>query len=781
MLQVQKLKALKKTIRLIFLLIFLLICLSFSFALLVIKDFSQPLDGIEDLGIWEYMGYYFSKNLKILPLPNLDLTNNQVFYPYGTNSVFQGWGIEKDTFYAVLYLLFGIGAWLQIYYFFTILAIVIGTFLLLFRDYGIQRAAGAAVIVSFGNFYAVQKYPIHFDNAVIHWTTLSFIADFLIVKRVTLRQSIPLSMILVRACLLILSFGQGLGYIAGFALVSFTVSTVFVTTLLIYRYFRYKQKFSKLFKSLLETYKQDFLKSPHLCLFLLIITSVIGYLYLPLALEIAKEAKSFDFREIPMGAWWTNPLRLFVPLLPPGLTGLMPSYYELSEVFAKIFRDSPAGSLPGSPGLFLAIIGVLGLWQARKKAIIFIPLIIVFLLCLSYNPEFFPTLRIFPWFAFNRFTERSTNIYPVILCLLALHINLNNLPLILKKILPFLLVILACTELYTAYYVKFNYQPYSFDKTFFAYMDYVKKTPGEAVLDFPFCAVGGNGVGGTELCPYYLKTAGIYGLRRFHEKKVLGQYFGRLHPSQIQPYLQAGWNKLFFPDNPSPHLAVSQTRCFRADEWAFFTDFYKLNDFAGINLYVDLLPRNCASEFYERFGNPAVETVVPGAGRVKFLPKSTELRNQVNLELGTALKFEPFLSFSESNLIKPNSEKTFLAIRGLNPLAKDTISDCRWGLGPESKLEFKLPQSQTLAVSFRFDNPIPGQDVVVEANGATILRLERMTGGNTVDKTIKFQGVKGLNYVTFKYRSWNHNKIILVPNYNQPIAVLFRKLLIQPE
>jgi hypothetical protein len=128
----------------------------------------------------------------------------------------------------------------------------------------------------------------------------------------------------------------------------------------------------------------------------------------------------------------------------------------------------------------------------------------------------------------------------------------------------------------------------------------------------------------------------------------MGQYFGRLHPSQIEPYLQAGWDKLFFPDSSDVSKATRQARCFRPAEWSFFTDFYKLNDFAGINLYVDLLPEDCVGEFYTRFGTPAAETLVPGAGRVKFIAKSPELRNRVNLPLGAKLKFEPRLDLSES-------------------------------------------------------------------------------------------------------------------------------------
>ncbi|MEW6493200.1 MAG: hypothetical protein AB1589_11955, partial [Cyanobacteriota bacterium] len=93
------------------------------FSIVVIKDFSTPLigkagpgtvDNWDYVDIWEYMGFYFAKNLSFFPLPQLNLVNNQIFYPYGTNSVFQGWGIEMDIFYAILYSIFGAGPWLQL-------------------------------------------------------------------------------------------------------------------------------------------------------------------------------------------------------------------------------------------------------------------------------------------------------------------------------------------------------------------------------------------------------------------------------------------------------------------------------------------------------------------------------------------------------------------------------------------------------------------------------------------------------------------------------------------
>lgn len=92
---------------------------------------------------------------------------------------------------------------------------------------------------------------------------------------------------------------------------------------------------------------------------------------------------------------------------------------------------------------------------------------------------------------------------------------------------------------------------------------------------------------------------------------------------------------LFFPDAKRE----KQKRCFNNHEWSFFTDFFKLNDFAGINLYIDLLPKKCLNEFYQRLGNPVMVTTIPKIVKVQFIPKSSEFREQVNSKLGASLKF----------------------------------------------------------------------------------------------------------------------------------------------
>lgn len=608
-----------------------IIALAFSY--LIIQDLSTPLTGGSDIDLWEYTGFYFSKNLSFSPFPHLSFINNQSFYPYGTNAVFQPWSIERDSYFAVMYSLFGFGSWLKLYYLFSLVLIAIGTSILLVRDYGVYKSIGAGLLMSFFNFYAVHKYPYHLNISITHWLVFNLVLDFLIVRRIVLKQYLSLKIILLRICLLILVLGLELGYLAGFALMSFTISSFYIIILTFYRRSKTKeQPLIKCIYSKSKSLRTEFLIQPYIHTLLLLLILIISYYYLPLVFQISKEAKSFNFTGITMGAWWASPLRLFIPYIP----GIDPG----QPIFEQIFRDSPEGFGAASPGWFLLIIGSIGLWQARKK-IIFVPLLIILLLCLFYNPADFPTLKIFPWFTFNRVGGRATVIYPVIFTIFALHINYERWKPLLKKIITFLLVLLACTEIYTAYSLKVAYyQTSTLDKNFFSYMTFVKQQPGEAVLDWPFCVAGGNGLGLDNLCPYVFKNGAVFALRRFHEKKVIGQSFSRLHPSQLQPYLQAGWDKLFFPNSPDLAQATQQNRCFRSDEWTFFTDFYKFNDFAGINLYTDLIPQNCIDEFYKRFGFPSIETHLVEVGKVVFITKLPELK-QVNLALGKNLKFVP--------------------------------------------------------------------------------------------------------------------------------------------
>ncbi len=143
----------------------------------------------------------------------------------------------------------------------------------------------------------------------------------------------------------------------------------------------------------------------------------------------------------------------------------------------------------------LLTVAGLSLWLTRKWLSVFVLLVCFWVYMLYAYPLLFmvPTLKLFPWLMFARVAGRCTILYPVILSILALHIDLNGLSLRRKRIVAGCLVTLACVELGTAYSLRLHYQqPEKLSQDFFAYMDYVRRQPGEAVLDWPFCIASGG-------------------------------------------------------------------------------------------------------------------------------------------------------------------------------------------------------------------------------------------------------------------------------------------------
>ena len=114
----------------------------------VVGDFRHPLSDGNDTDQYEYVGYFFSKNLSLWPLPHLNLFNNQTFYPYGLKQVFLDWGFERDYWYAGCYRLFGgAGPYLQFYYVYSLVVAAVGTFALLQSRFGQPKAFIAGLFV----------------------------------------------------------------------------------------------------------------------------------------------------------------------------------------------------------------------------------------------------------------------------------------------------------------------------------------------------------------------------------------------------------------------------------------------------------------------------------------------------------------------------------------------------------------------------------------------------------------------------------------------------------
>jgi hypothetical protein len=615
----------------------------------VVKDLLHPLSGGGDNDYWEYTGYYFGRHLTLLPLPHIDLHTDVGFYPYGVNQVFQPWSLERDLFYGTFSTLFGPGGWLQLYYLLSNLLILFGVFYLLRRDYGFGRSLLAGWLMSSGAFYTVLKYPHHLCYAIAHWTILSFVVDFLLLKRCALGQRISLQLVLLRILLLVLSLSQELGYVAGYSLMSFTVSIVWLLGTLLVRQRQFGTMGIQL-RGLCQQWQQECQQRRGLIVGLVAAIVICTWFYVPIVGHIVKNAKLFDFGAIKVGVWWASPWRFLIPIFPD----TVPTPFWADQWLG----DNHEANAAGTPGWFFLGFAGAGLWALRRQRrlmMALIPLVTMLVSMIVYHPIDFPTLKVFPWFEFNRVGSRVTIAYPVILTLIGIHAawpqwswsQWSRRQWSWQAWVSGLLALILVVETGTAYGWKDEfYQTYQLDQQFWQYIAAVKAQPGEAVLDFPFCVAGGNGL--TEgMCPFFKRTASNFTFQRFHGKKVLGQYFGRLHPTQVPPLVQSGWTQMFPPTDLANDLqqAKTLTRCLDDRQWRFLESFYTLNDFAGINLYPDLLLPECVNQFHQRFGQPIQVAKVPwpgGVGRVEFIPKQKALRDRVDLVKGRQVKLSYF-------------------------------------------------------------------------------------------------------------------------------------------
>lgn len=139
------------------------------------------------------------------------------------------------------------------------------------------------------------------------------------------------------------------------------------------------------------------------------------------------------------------------------------------------------------------------------------------------------------------------------------------------------------------------------------------------------------------------------------------------------------------------------------------------------------------------------------------------------------------LNAAVADLLKANSPSG-TNITGMSPIEKNPQGVIwRWALGPQTQVSFQLPAAQSLAVDFSFLNPIPGQDVVIEANGTPVDKVVGINQNQTVNKRAEFAGVQGANTIVFKYKRWNKNPVAIAPNDNRPMAIAFTKFAITPK
>ena len=607
------------------------IFLPILYGVFFIRNFSMPLSGGGDVDEWEYVGYYLSQYISFKPFPSLEFNHNQTFYPFGTTQVFSDWSLESNYWFAFFYNNFGHGAWLNFYYILSLIVSFLGTYLILKKDFCQNKAFFVGFIVTFFNFYALNKYPHHYNHSTIHWAVLSFFTDFILVKRIVLRENLSLKWIFLKAFILLATLGMNLGYICGFALNSFVISFFVVLVVVSIRILKGENQL----KSYFIEWFAELKSSPWYYLVLSIPSLIFTFFYLPLVLQIYFEAKSFHLDNANAPHFWSHPLRMLLPYF-PGISALQ-------NPFTYILKDMPEGFGSGSPGWLCLSLGIIGFLKNRKQFwLVFFPMIILLLISTFYHPNKIPTLKIFPWGAYNRVPSRFTSLLPVIFSCFFLPTDLGKLSF--QKFLLFTLITIFVLELSVVYKYRYSQKPFEFDKNFFGYMQQVKIQKGEAVMDFPFCIVGGDGTGLREnLCPIFQRTCNVYALSRFHEKKVIGGYYSHVPESAVNGFVGVGIGKWIIP-NDSTYIegwknATKIINTLDAKQLEHFVSYFKYNDFAGINLCVDLIPNDMYKQIINAIGYPMQMTIFPGAGKIVFIPKPKSWRKFVNKEKAKHIKF----------------------------------------------------------------------------------------------------------------------------------------------
>jgi len=615
-------------------------------------------DGAES----EFYAHYFYKNLSLFPLPHVNFHTDQIFYPYGVNAVFGDWFIEREYFFTLFFSFFGTGPWLFVYYIFSLLIGCLGLFFLFKRDFGELKAS----------------------NSILHWTILGMAVDYLLILRITARENISLRLILLRGLLTVLTLGLGLGYVAGMSLFSLTVCTFYVLLfLLVYRLKKGEVPYK--LKELMNNWKREIFNHKGHCISLSLGIGVFIFLYVPIVLQIYFASK--EFGGIPEGTMWSSPWRMLIPWLP----WVNPRLNEPTWL-AGLINDLPEGLGAGSPGFFLLFAALAGILFSRRKLAL-VPFVGMFIWIANNHPYQGFSLTVFPWFEHARVGSRFTILMPPLLIILALQIPLSKFKKpYLYSVFFMLLAVIGALEFYT-FVNGYHYRAPNVPEGFYNYMKTVKNTPGEAVLDWPFCIAGGNGVGTNLLGRFYHLNNAVGFMQRYHGKKIVGNYFGRLSVMQIEPFMRAGWYKMFHPDNPSYFKSKRQVIPMTEPEWAFFDKFYTLNDFCGINLYPSLLAPGDKQKFYARFGKPEISSTVAGGLEVVFIAKDQRRRSMVNKLEGKKITYLPSVEPGNTiDMVKPELPSEITAT-GMFKLASSKIGLVRLA-GNSTELFFKSENKQ---------------------------------------------------------------------------------------
>ena len=564
-----------------------------------------PLHGSGDMGGWEYSGYYIFENLQWIPFPWLPFDNNLHFYPEGISPVFMSWGLERDLFFALMYKLFGHGGWLFLYFALSHVLLSVLVFALCHKRLGWKKALFLAIVPTYFNIYSLNKFPGHYGLSIHHWTSLAIILDFLILKQFHNKETPDLTLIIWRVFATIGTLGLDLGYVGGLAFTSAVATLFYLHTF----YIGYGLIYRTAYIGISEI-KNTWLRQLRLNLWqkVTLICTLVAYtsLIFPTFLSMFLEVKAQQTPEILAGAWFTSPERIFAPLIEP--------YYTQ---YVSQFKDNPEGYGAGSVGWFFLISGTIGLFFAiRKKYLPIFPILLFFISVLHFNPEYPSPLKYLPWNSYARVGPRLGMIFPLLLSIMAIAVPWTWKATQAKSswkaatswaLLALLLLIESKMILGPRLTRPYKIQGPS--EVYLQHMDAIKKEPGEAVFDFPFCYKGGNGGGH---CPHE-NLSSVWSNRKYHGKKVLGTYFGRLPHKYNQFYTKYGLHQM---------MQNQSLGCLSEQETTLLKGLFHEYDFCCMNVYVDVFRKECRATYEKVFGKPQKVSKLENFGTTYLYTKS---------------------------------------------------------------------------------------------------------------------------------------------------------------
>lgn len=534
--------------------------------------------------------FFLFNNIRWLPIPHLDLPCDFFAYPYRFNPVFLTWMLEHDYFAGLLMSMFGFGPWEQIYWMISLGLSAIIPYILLRRygHYENWRSALFALLVTFCNYAVICKYPSHYTLVIYHWVVISFVMDFLILKKYFDRENYSATFVLLKIMFLIFCLGLELGYIAGMAFCSTFIVCVYIFLCELIRSRSFVAPFYWYWNHFLSVYR-DFRSSRINYLFTAIILAAL-LLYLPIVIQIVIITKtgSISLSPLIVTASWR---RIFLPIFPwlhPAMFVkhclVDPRYGVADTIYANCVGWS----------FLLVFIG--GFIFSRKKIWLYLPFaLLVFLIYLIAQ---IPVLKFFPLFSYARFSERFSAALVPLICMAILCFDMSLVHRKITRIFISILIPLFFLECVTAYNRTFTWiesEPIRpLTPKCKKVIKKLQEWPGEAICFLPFSIAGGDNSfislpWNASPNPLEMQFAA------FARKKTNNFYGGRLDLTSGElPLMQkCSWDCF---SNQLLQGALSE------ENLKTFENFVKGFNFSAIVLFDRLLPERTKQQLLKTFG-----------------------------------------------------------------------------------------------------------------------------------------------------------------------------------